>query len=179
MIAGSAVCTATVLLGFLAFGKFDLSVLLGGLWGFFITVLNFFIMTLAIQKAMELEDEQQAKMKIHGSYTLRMLLLVALMIVGVVLPWMHWGPILLSVFYPRIVITARGAIMSLKNRGSKTPAASASHSDEETPFQEEEKEDAFEKAVGFFGARAARGITELTDKKADSARNGEDDGSST
>ena len=161
MIIGSAVCTAVVQLVFLVFGKFDYTVLLGGLWGFIITVLNFFIMTLAIQKAMELNDEQQAKMKIQGSYTIRMLLLIALMIVGVVLPFMHWVPILISVFYPRVVITVRGAVMSLKNRGKEvSPSAAAAYDD-----TDEEKEDGLERMVGFFGAKAASGITSMESVK--------------
>ena len=159
MIIGSAVCTAVVQLVFWALGKYDTTVLFGGLWGFFITVLNFFIMTVAIQKAMASGDEQQAKMKIQASYSLRMLLLAGLMIVGVVLPFMHWIPVLISVFYPRIIITVRGAVTSFRNRGKEIPASSGAAAYEEDA--EDEEEDGLERMVGFFGAKAAKGIKEM------------------
>lgn len=164
MILGSAVCTVIVQLVFWAVGMWDSTVLFGGLWGLFITILNFFIMTVAIQKAMASGDEQQAKMKLQASYTGRMLLLLALMIVGIVVPFMHWAPVLISVFFPRVVITVRGLISSVMNRGKEVPAS------ESVPFEEEdeEEEDGFEKMMGRFGAKAASGITSMNlgeDKK--------------
>ena len=171
MMLGSAVCTVAVQLVFLAVGMWDKTVLFGGLWGFFITVLNFFIMTVAIQKAMASGDEQQAKMKLQASYTGRMLLLVALMVVGIVVPFMHWAPVLISVFFPRVVITVRGLISSVRNRGKEETVSSAEPYDDE---EDEEKEDGFEKMVGRFGAKAASGIIAMEhgeDKKEEDAEN--------
>jgi len=155
MLLGSAVCTIIVQLVFWTVGRYDMTVLWGGLWGFFITSLNFFIMSIALQKAMATGDEQQAKMKLQASYTGRMLLLVALMVVGIVVPFMHWAPVLISVFFPRVVITVRGIISSVRNRGKEESTASSpvSYDDED-----EEGEDGFERMVGHFGKRAASGI---------------------
>ncbi len=157
MILGSAVCTAVVQLVFWAVDFWDSTVFFGGLWGFFITVLNFFIMTVAIQKAMASGDEQQAKMKLQASYTGRMLLLIALMIVGIVVPFLHWAPVILSVFFPRVVITVRGVITSIRNRGKEEVVSNP------VPYEEddEEREDGFEKMVGRFGAKAASGIISM------------------
>ncbi len=177
MILGSAVCTLIVQLVFWAVNRWDITVLFGGLWGFFITVLNFFIMTVAIQKAMATGDEAQAKMKLQASYTVRMLLLVGLMIVGVAVPFMHWVPVLVSVFFPRIIITVRGAVTSVRNRGKEEtlPPSAVPYDDEDG-----EKEDGFERMVGHFGKKAASGITSMNigadapDKNgSDGADNGE------
>lgn len=178
MMAGSAVCTIIVQLIFWAVNRWDMTVLFGGLWGFFITVLNFFIMTVAIQRAMATGDEAQAKMKLQASYTVRMLLLVGLMIVGVVVPFMHWVPVLVSVFFPRIIITVRGAFTSIRNRGKEeVPAASpVSYEDED-----EEREDGFERMVGHFGKKAASGITSMnigTDAPDKNSSDGADNGES-
>ncbi len=175
MILGSGICTVIVQLVFLAIGKWDTTVLFGGLWGLFITCLNFFIMSVALQKAMATGDEQQAKMKLQASYTGRMLLLVALMIVGVVAPFMHFLPVILSVFFPRVVITVRGVITSVKNRGQETPAVYS------VPYEEdeEEEEDGFEKMIGRFGAKAASGIIAIEqgeDKKENDSPSKENEG---
>lgn len=164
MLIGSVICTAVVQLVFLIAGKYDYTVALGGLWGLFITVLNFFIMTVAIQRAVELSDEQTAKMKIQASYTKRMLLMVALMVVGVVVPQINWIPVLISVFYPRIVITVRGGIASLKNKNTEavTTTADSSEAEDGSDFDEDEEEDELEKFVGFFGKKAASKITDST-----------------
>ncbi len=155
MMAGCAVCTAVVQLAFVALGRYDSTVLFGGLWGFFITVLNFFIMSVLLQRAMATGDEQQAKMKLQASYTVRMLLLVALMVVGVVLPFMHWVPVLVSVFFPRVVITVRGVVNTIRNRRKEeiptTPAV----------YDDDDGEDGFERMVGHFGKKAAAGITAM------------------
>lgn len=173
MALGSAVCTLIVQLVFWAVGMYDITVLFGGLWGLFITVLNFFIMSVAIQKAMASGDEQQAKLKLQASYTGRMLLLVVLMIVGIVVPFMHWAPVLISVFYPRVVISVRGLITSLMNRGKEPPVVSSVPYNED----EEEKEDGFERIMGRFGAKAASGIISMEqgeDKKKESAEDTDD-----
>ena len=98
-----------------------------------------------------------AKMKLQASYTGRMLLLVALMIVGIVVPFMHWAPVIISVFFPRVVITVRGAITSIRNRGKEeTPSNPVPYEEDE-----EEREDGFEKMVGRFGAKATSGIISM------------------
>ena len=105
--AASLVCAAAVQLGFLLFGKWDMPVLLGGIIGWAMAVLNFFIMSLDVQRAVECGDEVQAKMKMRASYTWRMFAMLAVMVVSFVVDAIHWLPVVASVFYPRIVITVR------------------------------------------------------------------------
>ena len=89
--------------------------------GWAIAVLNFLLMGVTIQNAVALEDKQMAKKKIQLSYMLRTGLLVAAMAAGVVLPWFHWLPVLVSVIFPRIVIFFRSIV--LKKTEGKTASA--------------------------------------------------------
>lgn len=75
---GQAVCTAAMIAVFALIGKFDKSVLLGGIAGALIAVANFFFMSLfadlAADKA-EAQDIAGGQKLIHLSYTGRMLAL--------------------------------------------------------------------------------------------------------
>ena len=53
---------------------FDYTVILGGLGGGAVAVLNFFLMGLTVQKAAACEDEGSARMRLKASYSQRMLL---------------------------------------------------------------------------------------------------------
>ena len=65
---------------------FDYRVILGGLGGGFIAVLNFFLMVLTVQKVTNTEDEDIAKSLMKASYSRRMLLQMAWVVIAVVVP---------------------------------------------------------------------------------------------
>ena len=52
---------------------FDYTVILGGICGSLVAVLNFFLMGLTVQKVAAAEDEAAARMKMKASYSQRML----------------------------------------------------------------------------------------------------------
>lgn len=89
---------------FLAIGKWNYTVLLGNLWGVFITILNFFLMGLFIQKAVEKKEEEEAKKIIKLSYNFRVMLLVLLVILGIVVPFIHTISMLISLLFARFGI---------------------------------------------------------------------------
>jgi len=51
---------------------FDYTVILGGLFGSLVAVLNFFLMGLTVQKVAASEDEAAARMRMKASYSQRM-----------------------------------------------------------------------------------------------------------
>ncbi len=124
---GSAVCSVLMNLIFFLAARFtdvcvyDYTVITGSVLGWAIAVLNFLLMGVTIQNAVALEDEQMAKKKIQLSYMLRTVLLVAAMAAGVLLPWFHWLPVLVSVIFPRIVIFFRSIV--LKKTEGETASA--------------------------------------------------------
>ena len=95
---------------FLIIGKWDYTVLLGGLYGAAIAVGNFFLMGLTVQICLTLEpDEAKKRMKL--SQQGRMLMLLVLCVIGGVLPFLDTIAVLIPQLFPRIGVTIRGLTM--------------------------------------------------------------------
>ena len=65
---------------------FDYKVILGGIGGGMIAVLNFFLMGLAVQKAASATDEGTARMKLKASYSQRFMMMILWVIAAIVAP---------------------------------------------------------------------------------------------
>ncbi len=92
---------------FLILNKWDYTVLLGNLWGVGVTILNFFLLGLTVQKAVT-KEEKEAKNFMKLSHTLRSMMVFVLTVVGVVLPWFSVIPLIIALFFPRVAMTIRG-----------------------------------------------------------------------
>lgn len=118
-ILGTSIILSVVMeLVFWLTGHMDYTVPLGNLLGVGISVLNFFLMGLTIQKSIGL-DEKAASDKLKLSQMLRMLMVVALASVGVGLPCFHALAVVIPLFFPRIAIAFR----PLLDRNMKQPPA--------------------------------------------------------
>lgn len=91
---------------FLVLSLWDIRVLLGNLLGLFISVGNFFLLGLTVQKAVT-KDEKEAKTVIKLSQTYRNLGVVVLVGLGIVLDCFNTVAVILPVFFPRIAIVFR------------------------------------------------------------------------
>lgn len=91
---------------FLCIGQWDYTVLLGNLWSGFFAVLNFLLMGITVQKAIE-QSEQDAKTMIKASQSLRMVMQVAIAAIGAALPIMNIFAVLIPLFFPRIAVMLR------------------------------------------------------------------------
>ena len=89
---------------FFALRKLDLTVIFGALLGTAAAVGNFFAMGLAVQKA--LNDPDNAKRIVQRSYTLRMIAVAAILIVGFVLPYFHRIALVIPFLLPSLTIHA-------------------------------------------------------------------------
>ena len=106
-ILGSSILLSVVMeLIFWLAGHMDYTVPLGNLLGVGISVLNFFLMGLTIQKSIGL-DEKAASDKLKLSQMLRMLMVIVLAAVGVGLPCFHALAVVIPLFFPRIAIAFR------------------------------------------------------------------------
>ena len=113
---------------FLVAGRFDYTVPLGNLLGGAAAVLNFFLMGLSVQIAVEkdtaandysesdTEDEngersamlhKEAKQIMRLSQTLRNMMLLAFAVIGFVAPCFHTVAVLIPLLFPRIAVMLR------------------------------------------------------------------------
>lgn len=95
---------------FLILGKWDVTVLLGNLYGAVIAVGNFFLMGLTVQKCLTMEPDD-AKKHMKLSQQGRLLMMLVLCMIGAALPCFNTIALLVPQFFPRIGVTVRGLTM--------------------------------------------------------------------
>ncbi len=152
MALGCLACTAVIMVAFLVLGKFDYTVALGCLIGYLLAIMNFFIMSVSLSRALDTGDEITAKLKMRHSYVMRSIFMLVVMAISVVVTFIHWVPVVASVFYPRIVILVRGLWQTFKNRRKPDEAedSEAAVSTQTQYDDENEESDEFEKFVSGF-----------------------------
>jgi len=91
---------------FLVIGKWEITVLLGNVLGAFFAGLNFFLMGISVQKALE-KEEKDAKMTMKVSQLYRNIMLLAVALLGFLLPCFSPWTIILPLFFPRLAIFFR------------------------------------------------------------------------
>ncbi|MBQ3075302.1 MAG: hypothetical protein IJC26_04455 [Clostridia bacterium] len=88
---------------FLILGKWELSVLFGGLFGWAVALGNFFFMGLSVQKAVG-EDEKSAANTMKLSQNLRILALFLLALAAYYIPFTNTVAAVLPYLFPRFAI---------------------------------------------------------------------------
>lgn len=91
---------------FLLLRRWDYTVLLGNLLGAGIAVVNFFLMGLGVQKAVD-QDPEDAKKTVRLSQSLRTLMIFVTAGLGLLLPCFHAVTVILPLLFPRIAIAFR------------------------------------------------------------------------
>ncbi len=114
---GSVILSVLMESIFLIAQHWSYAVILGNLLGIIAAVGNFFLMGLTVQSAVGLE-QKDASAKMKASQTLRMFMLFAIAILGVLAPCFNILAVLISLFFPRIVIMCRSFFLN-KEEGKK------------------------------------------------------------
>ncbi|MBP5181161.1 MAG: ATP synthase subunit I [Clostridiales bacterium] len=86
---------------YLIIGKWELPVLLGNLMGGTVGVLNFFLMGLGLQSALD-KDEKGAKSTVAFSHSMRFLLMAAVIVIAVLVDVFAIVPTVLGLFFPSV-----------------------------------------------------------------------------
>ena len=100
-----------------SFFSWDYTVLLGNLLGGAAGVLNFLLMGITVQRALT-KDEKEAKTAMKLSILYRFLLLVAVALVGALVPCFNIFAVLIPLFFPRIAIAFRPLFDKKKDKNS-------------------------------------------------------------
>lgn len=106
IIAFTVVLSVLMQAVFLIIGKWDYRVLLGNIWGTIITIGNFFVMGLFVQKAVTQESDN-ARKTIKTSYSLRFAAIVLLVVIGMLIPVFNKVAVVVPLIFPRIAILLR------------------------------------------------------------------------
>lgn len=91
---------------FVVIKHWDYTILLGNLLGFVAAVLNFFLMGLTVQKAVEMSEED-AKKRVKLSQSLRLMMLGVFMLLAGVFECFSLITCVIPMLFPRIAIMAR------------------------------------------------------------------------
>ncbi len=81
---------------------FDYTVILGGIGGGAVAVLNFFLLGITLQGAVGISDEDEIKTRVKASYRNRMLLQVVWVIVAILVPYVQVIAGLLPLLMPGV-----------------------------------------------------------------------------
>ena len=119
MITGAGLILMWILFAILHFTMpdkvpFDYTVILGGIGGGVIAVLNFFLMGLAVQKAASATDEGTARMKLKASYSQRFMMMILWVIAAIVAPCFQFVAGIAPLLFPGTGIKI-GGIFHNKN----------------------------------------------------------------
>lgn len=89
---------------------FDYTVILGGMGGGLIAVLNFFLLGLTVQKVASTEDEETARKFMKSSYSQRMLLQAVWVIAAIAAPCFQYVAGMIPLLFPGAGIKIVGII---------------------------------------------------------------------
>ena len=118
---GTLVCDVIMVAGLFllsqfGIGKFDiLRILLGAACGSVVAILNFTILCLTVQSAVEIDSKKKMRQKFQMSYNVRLLLQAAWVIAAYLIPQVHFVAGALPVLFPNVVI------FFLQSRGKLVP----------------------------------------------------------
>ena len=103
---GVLVFSAVMELVFLAICRWEAGVLWGNLLGGGFAIGNFFFLGLTVQAIAGESDEKRARLKLQGSYSLRMLLTLGVIVLAVKVPLFIWPAAVIPLLFPRLTILA-------------------------------------------------------------------------
>ena len=97
---------------FLVIGEWNYTVLLGNVLSGVMSVFNFFLLGLTVQKAVNSGDEKYAKNLMKMSQSLRLLMMGAVIALGAIFECFSLWATIIPVFFPRIAMIIRQILLN-------------------------------------------------------------------
>lgn len=117
---GSVILVAVMfVLGLMGIGTFDYRVITGALGGCIVAVLNFALMCMTIQRAVNIGEQKAMKTFIQGSYNGRLLLQAGWIVAAYMMPWTNVFAAAIPLLFPNLMIfylQARGKLVTPSER---------------------------------------------------------------
>ncbi|MBQ8369577.1 MAG: hypothetical protein IJY35_06335, partial [Clostridia bacterium] len=124
---------------------------------------NYYFLSVGIMMALASGDEKQAKRKMRTSRIARTVVQLGVIAFAILFPHrIHWLPVILSTFFPRILIGVKGYWDFMRHRNDPIPV---SDTPAEPDDDDEENADGFEKFVSHFSKGNIPGENAGEDKK--------------
>lgn len=101
----NTVLTVVENIGFLVFGKWDYTVLLGSLWGLGMTTLFFYMICVSVPHALSTDDPDLATKRMRTSQLERTGMLAVGIFGAIKIPFIYWPAALIPLLFTRISIT--------------------------------------------------------------------------
>ncbi|MGN1367964.1 MAG: ATP synthase subunit I [Aristaeellaceae bacterium] len=119
-------------------GIFDYRVITGAIGGCIVAIVNFALMCLTIQRAVNIAEQKSMKSFIQGSYNGRLLLQAGWIIAAYLMPWFNVFAAAIPLLFPNLVIfylQARGKLVAPSERKNPPPEEMEEFEDHKGTFE--------------------------------------------
>ena len=118
-VGGAALIVVMFMLSLMGIGEFDYRVFTGVIGGCIVAVINFTVMCLTIQRAVNIGEQKAMKSFIQGSYNGRLLLQAGWIVAAYMMPWVNVFAAAIPLLFPNLMIfylQARGKLVTPSER---------------------------------------------------------------
>ena len=123
-VGGVLLVAVMFVLSLMGVGAFDYRVITGAIGGCIVAVLNFAMMCMTIQRAVNISEQNAMKSFIQGSYTGRLLLQAGWIVAAYLIPWVNVFAAAIPLLFPNLMIfylQARGKLVTPSERKNPPP----------------------------------------------------------
>lgn len=137
-VGGVLLVAAMFVLSRMGIGTFDYHVLTGALGGCIVAIINFALMCVTIQRAVNIGEQKAMKSFIQGSYNGRLLLQAGWIVAAYLMPWFNVIAAAVPLLFPNLSIyylQARGKLVTPSERKNPPPEEMEESEDHKGSFE--------------------------------------------
>ena len=137
-VGGVLLVAAMFVLSRMGIGTFDYRVLTGALGGCIVAIINFALMCVTIQRAVNIGEQKAMKSFIQGSYNGRLLLQAGWIVAAYLMPWFNVIAAAVPLLFPNLSIyylQARGKLVTPSERKNPPPEEREESEDHKGSFE--------------------------------------------